>query len=124
MPGMNSGLNPANPILVAAFRTALVRQWAIVALIFALLLVAWGMVRAWVTGRGKTFLAAPAVWHEPRARRLPRVWFGALWLFDGILQAQPQMARGLPSQWRLAGAATVWSNIQKIGVPIQCGSSS
>jgi len=26
MPGMNSGLNPANPILVSAFRSALVHQ--------------------------------------------------------------------------------------------------
>jgi cytochrome oxidase Cu insertion factor (SCO1/SenC/PrrC family) len=97
---MNSGLNPANPILVAAFRTALVHQWAIVALIFALLLMAWGMTRTWVAGRGRASLslAAPAIWHEPRARRLLRVGFGALWLFDGILQAQPQMAGGLPSQ--------------------------
>ncbi len=98
MPGMNSGLNPANPILVSAFRTALVHQWAIVALIFALLLIAWGATRTWVTGRDKAALAVPAVWREPRARRVLRVGFGILWLFDGILQAQPQMAGGLPGQ--------------------------
>ena len=86
MPGMNSGLNPANPILVSAFRTALVHQWAIVALIFALLLIVWGAVRTWVTGREKKALAAPAPWHEPGARRLLRVGFGILWLFDGILR--------------------------------------
>ena len=28
MPGMNSGLNPASPILVSAFRSALLHQWA------------------------------------------------------------------------------------------------
>jgi hypothetical protein len=28
---MGSGLNPANPILVSAFRSALMHQWAIVA---------------------------------------------------------------------------------------------
>ena len=27
-----------------------------------------------------------------------RIGFGALWLFDGLLQAQPQMAGGLPGQ--------------------------
>jgi hypothetical protein len=54
MPGMNSGLDPANPILVSAFRTALVHQWAIVALIFALVLIAWAATRTWVTGREKT----------------------------------------------------------------------
>jgi hypothetical protein len=36
---MNSGLNPADPTIVAAFRAALVHQWVIVALIFVLLLV-------------------------------------------------------------------------------------
>jgi hypothetical protein len=43
---MNSGLNPADPTIVAAFRSALVHQWAMVALIFVLLLVAWGATRA------------------------------------------------------------------------------
>ena len=41
---------------------------------------------------------AATAWREPRARRLLRVGFGILWLFDGILQAQPQMAGGLPAQ--------------------------
>ena len=27
-----------------------------------------------------------------------RIGFGILWLFDGLLQAQPQMAGGMPSQ--------------------------
>jgi hypothetical protein len=31
---MNSGLNPADPTIVAAFRSALVHQGAVVALIF------------------------------------------------------------------------------------------
>lgn len=35
---------------------------------------------------------------EPVARQWLRVSFGVLWLFDGILQAQPQMPAGLPSQ--------------------------
>jgi cytochrome oxidase Cu insertion factor (SCO1/SenC/PrrC family) len=35
---------------------------------------------------------------EPRGRRVLRIGFGVLWLFDGLLQAQPQMAAGLPSQ--------------------------
>ena len=49
---MNSGLNPADPTIVAAFRSALVHQWAIVALIFVLLLVAWGATRAWAGAHG------------------------------------------------------------------------
>ncbi len=130
---MNSGLNPANPILVSAFRTALVHQWAIVALIFAVLLIAWGATRTWVAGRDKAALAAPAPWHEPGARRLLRAGFGILWLFDGILQAQPQMAGGLPGQviQPAASASPAWvQHLVNWGAtiwtyhPVQAGASS
>jgi len=106
VPGMNSGLNPADPTIFAAFRSALVHQWAIVALIFVLLLVAWGATRAWAGAHGAGSVGAPAPWHEPRARRLLRVGFGILWVFDGILQAQPQMAGGLPQEVIKPAAAT------------------
>src|ERR1700744_675323 len=100
MPGMNSNLSPASPILVAAFRSALLQQWLIIALIIALLLIAWVMLRTAVFGSVARRPAAVAVgaWREPRARRLLRVGFGAIWLFDGILQAQPQMPGGLADQ--------------------------
>ena len=100
MPGMNSGLNPASTILVTAFRSALLRQSVIIVLIFLLLFVAWGATRTvFIDGRPRSaFLGSAPVWHEPRARRLLRIGFGVLWLFDGILQAQPQMAGGLASQ--------------------------
>jgi cytochrome oxidase Cu insertion factor (SCO1/SenC/PrrC family) len=133
VPGMNSGLNPANPILVSAFRSALFHQWAIVAIIFLLLLLAWGATRGWVTTGTRARMVLSASWNEPRARRVLRLGFGALWLFDGILQAQPQMAGGLPSQvmepaasdspaWvqHLANwAGTVWSYH-----PVQAGAAS
>jgi len=129
VPGMNSGLNPADPTIVNAFRSALLHQWLIAAAIFVLLLLVWGATRTWVTvqatggeaaapgdGGGTTASAhpqdasttapapasaaprpakAPA---EPRARRLLRIGFGLIWVFDGILQAQPKMAAGMPSQ--------------------------
>src|ERR1700689_2792993 len=93
MPGMNSGPSPASPILVSAFRSALLHQALIVALIFFLVLIAWGGMRAATGSRH----AVPA-WREPRARTGLRIGFGLLWLLDGLLQAQPQMAGGLPSQ--------------------------
>jgi cytochrome oxidase Cu insertion factor (SCO1/SenC/PrrC family) len=95
---MNSGVDPANPLIVSAFRSALIHQWAIVGAIFLVLLLAWGVTRGRVIARAQAEAALPAAWHEPKARRLLRVGFGILWLFDGILQAQPQMAGGLPSQ--------------------------
>ena len=133
MPGMNSGLNPANTILVSAFRSALFHQWAIVGIIFLLLLLAWGATRGWVDAGTQARTALTASWHEPRARRLLRIGFGALWLFDGILQAQPQMAGGLPSQvmepaattsptWvqhLVNWAGTIWSYH-----PVQAGAAS
>ena len=47
MPGMNSGLSPADPILVAAFRSALLHQGAIALLIFAFLWLLWATARTW-----------------------------------------------------------------------------
>jgi cytochrome oxidase Cu insertion factor (SCO1/SenC/PrrC family) len=131
--GMNIGVNPADPVLVAAFQSALIHQWAIVAVIFLLLFLAWGTTRGWVTASTQARAALAAAWHEPRARRLLRVGFGVVWLFDGILQAQPQMAGGLPSQVMEPAASsspgwvqhlvnwggTVWSYH-----PVQAGAAS
>jgi cytochrome oxidase Cu insertion factor (SCO1/SenC/PrrC family) len=90
---MNSGLSPDDPTLVAAFRSALLHQGLIAAAVFALLLLAWGTSRNWVPAA-----AGPAPAAEPRARQVLRIGFGLLWLLDGILQAQPKMPGGLPSQ--------------------------
>jgi hypothetical protein len=47
VPGMNSGLNPADPTLVSAFRSALLHQGAIALLIIAFLWLVWASARAW-----------------------------------------------------------------------------
>ncbi|HEY6495290.1 MAG TPA: SCO family protein [Trebonia sp.] len=100
MPGMNSSLSPASPILEAAFRSALLRQWLVIMLVLALLLIIWALTRAAFLSPGRRGSAATATgWgREPRARRLLRVGFGVLWLADGLLQAQPQMPGGLADQ--------------------------
>ena len=104
MPGMNSGPSPASSILVSAFRSALLHQSLIVALIFILVLIAWGMSRT-ATGAQP----AAARWREPRARQVLRIGFGLLWLLDGLLQAQPQMAGGMPSVLQpTAGGSPSW----------------
>ena len=128
MPGMNSGLNPGDPTLVAAFRSALLHQGAIALLIIVFLGLLWATARTWrltapgaktpktdgpaQTGGGR---AARGTWAlgrvavkadrsehggsgEARGRRLLRVGFGLLWILDGILQAQPKMAGGLAAQ--------------------------
>ena len=99
MSGMNSGINVNDPTVVAAFKAALVHQGIIALLIFALLGFAWITVRSWLPGQasGPDGTPAPAV-AEPSWRQVLRIGFGLLWVFDGILQAQPKMAVGLPSQ--------------------------
>jgi len=104
MPGMNSGVNINDPTVVAAFKSALLHQGIIALLIFGILGLAWLTVRAWwpapaqageQAGPGVQPAAAPA---EPTWRQLLRIGFGLIWIFDGVLQAQPKMAIGLPSQ--------------------------
>jgi cytochrome oxidase Cu insertion factor (SCO1/SenC/PrrC family) len=99
---MNSGLNDASSVLVAAFKAALLHQGLVALLILAVLAVAWVSVREWIpsvrtatraggSARARTGTA------EPAGRRLLRIGFGIIWVFDGLLQAQPRMAAGLPS---------------------------
>ena len=52
MPGMNSGLSPADPTLVAAFRSALLHQGLIALLIITFLGLLWATVRAWRPATG------------------------------------------------------------------------
>jgi cytochrome oxidase Cu insertion factor (SCO1/SenC/PrrC family) len=128
MPGMRSGLNLGNPLLVAAFRSALLHQGLIALLVFGVLALAWVSVREWRLGEaagaglgqggkasrasglpgpgagGRASSRAGSQDDEPSWRMLLRVGFGLLWLFDGLLQAQPSMVVGLPSQVIQPGA--------------------
>lgn len=47
MPGMKSGLNLDNPLLAAAFRSALLHQGMVALLVFGVLALAWVSVREW-----------------------------------------------------------------------------
>ena len=101
MPGMNSGLNPADPTLVAAFRSALFHQGAIALIAIVFLWLIWATARTWpvAPSAGKSGAVSDGGQAaEARGRRLLRIGFGVLWIFDGILQAQPKMAGGLASQ--------------------------
>jgi cytochrome oxidase Cu insertion factor (SCO1/SenC/PrrC family) len=91
---MNSGLTPGDPTVVAAFRAALAHQGIIALLILAVLSIAW------VSLRGQAGTGAPGGdgAAEPAARRVLRIGFGLLWVLDGLLQLQPDMAVGVPSE--------------------------
>jgi cytochrome oxidase Cu insertion factor (SCO1/SenC/PrrC family) len=102
VPGMTSGLNSGDPTLVAAFRSVLMHQAVIVIAILLALLLAYGILRSPRAAAGSPRHAAQP---EPKARGFLRLSFGFLWIFDGILQLQPQMAGGLPSEVVQPGAA-------------------
>ncbi|HEX5289314.1 MAG TPA: hypothetical protein VFX25_10610, partial [Streptosporangiaceae bacterium] len=93
---MNSGLSPSDPTLVAAFRSALLHQGAIALLLLLFVWLLWATARTW--RRPATGGATARSTAETRARWLLRTGFGVLWIFDGILQAQPKMAGGLATQ--------------------------
>jgi hypothetical protein len=104
---MNSGVNLNDPTVIAAFTTALLHQGLIALLIFAVPGLAWLSLRAWLAPAARDGAAARApVPAELAGRRLMRTGFGLPWLFDGILQAQPKMAAGLPAKFIELAAAS------------------
>src|SRR5271166_3948500 len=133
---MNSGLSPGDPTLVAAFRSALFHQGAIALLLVAFVWLVWATARTWPFGApGKRPEAhqIQAGAREASGRRLLRIGFGVLWILDGILQAQPRMAAGMPSlviqptaasspswvQHLVSWGGTAWSYH-----PVQAGAAS
>jgi cytochrome oxidase Cu insertion factor (SCO1/SenC/PrrC family) len=144
MPGMNSGLSDTNPVLVAAFKAALLHQGLIVLAVLLLLGLAWAGVREWLPGARPPDRSDRSGWSaaafgwgggatEPAGRRLLRIGFGLLWILDGILQAQPAMAAGLPAQVIEPSAASSpawvqhvvnWAGTSWSFHPIQAGASA
>src|SRR6266849_7860358 len=115
MPGMRSGLNLDNPVLAAAFRSALLHQGIVALLVFGILALTWVTIREWQPARAgraggagsvRGMVLPTGMYAEPSWRTLLRVGFGLLWIFDGLLQAQPSMVVGLPSQVIQPGAAS------------------
>jgi len=136
MPGMNSGLSDTNPTLVAAFRDALLHQGLLIALLLAVLALAWFGVREWMpmaAARWQGLLGWRVASAEPAARRLLRIGFGIIWIFDGLLQAQPAMAAGMPSQVVAPAAASSpawvqhlvnWAGTSWSYHPVQAGAAA
>src|SRR5260370_4314444 len=106
MSGMGSSLQTGNSTMVAAFRAALLHQGILIAVIFALLMVAWLSVREWLPAGGAAAGTGSAGLREPAAGRMLRIGCGVLWVLEGLLQIQPAMPVGLPSQVMVPAAAS------------------
>jgi hypothetical protein len=104
MPGMPTRTAAAAAALAAQFRSALLSQGTVIFLIFVLLAIAWVACRELVLARARTRLLGRLAARrasrqaEPAGRQILRIGFGVLWIFDGLLQAQPAMPARLPSQ--------------------------
>jgi cytochrome oxidase Cu insertion factor (SCO1/SenC/PrrC family) len=110
MPGMGTGLKTTDPTVVSAFHAELVRQGLVVLIILGLLGLVWNALRIRegrrVAAGARGFVVAE-IGPEPLARRLLRLSFGFLWVFDGVLQAQGSMPLGMaPEVIRPAAAAS------------------
>ena len=116
MKGMSTGLEADDPTVVSAFHSALVNQGSLILVILGLTGIAWVLLRALRLSRGRASQAdAPASssrfpFPEPAARRLLRISFGLLWIFDGLLQGQPKMPLGMGPDviQPLAAASPAW----------------
>jgi cytochrome oxidase Cu insertion factor (SCO1/SenC/PrrC family) len=103
MPGMGTGLSADNPTIVAAFHSALFNQ-ALVVLLIVLIVATAGNVLRWAELRQShqaNFAVTPrraSAYREPPARRLLRISFGFIWIFDGLLQGQASMPLGMAPQ--------------------------
>jgi len=116
---MGHGLSSNDPTVTAAFRNALNHQFLVVLVLLMVLAIVWNSIRtvrfrrAVRNGRVET---AAATWPfpEPAARRLLRISFGILWIFDGLLQTQSSMPLGLPSGVITPSAASSPSWVQHV----------
>ncbi|HLN05488.1 MAG TPA: SCO family protein [Acidimicrobiales bacterium] len=123
---MSSGLQTNNPTILAAFKSLLVHEALIALVLLGVLAVAWNVLRSIQLRRAAAGQVSVEPWPypEPVARRLLRISFGLIWIFDGILQGQASMPLGMTTQvieptaatspaWvqHLVNAgATIWSN--------------
>src|SRR6266536_33250 len=107
MPGMHSGLNLGNPVLVAAFRSALLHQGLIALLVFGMLV--FGMLVFGMLVFGMLALA----WVSVREWR--------------VGEASRAASGSILTGWRLttrsATHAAIWARTQTMKVSVPYGSS-
>jgi cytochrome oxidase Cu insertion factor (SCO1/SenC/PrrC family) len=107
MTGMGGTLGSKSPYVTARFNQTL---WHQLGLLTILVLVA-ALVTFWVMRRDSRPVGPS---HELGSRKVLRVGFGSLWIIAGLLQLQPQMPIGLPTQVVSPAAASAPGWVQHI----------
>ena len=103
MPGMGRPVQTGNPLIDSSFHSALAHQLFVVLAVLVVCALGFNVVRTLQYRRlqqaGTTSFpsATRRQSPEPLARRVLRIGFGCLWIFDGLLQLQSSMPLGLPS---------------------------
>ena len=126
MPGMGRTVQTGNSLIVSSFHSALAHQLIVVLALLAVCVLAFNAVRTLQYRRlqqaGSSFTSiSRRQGPEPLSRRVLRIGFGCLWVFDGLLQLQSSMPLGLPSGALQPGAATSpgWvQHLVNVGVTI------
>jgi cytochrome oxidase Cu insertion factor (SCO1/SenC/PrrC family) len=117
---MGTGLKTNDSTIVTAFHSALLHQGLIVLFILAVAGVTLNVLRSLQFRRAVatagTATGAPRLdrAQESSARRLLRISFGLIWLFDGILQGQASMPLGLVPQGIQPSAAASPTWVQHV----------
>ena len=119
MPGMGRSLQAGNSVVVSAFHRQLFHQLLFVFFVAAALAIAFNIVRTvqhrHLQATGRPIPAGPQIGSpEPAARRVLRIGFGLLWVFDGLLQLQSAMPLALPSSVIRPSAATAPTWVQHL----------
>jgi cytochrome oxidase Cu insertion factor (SCO1/SenC/PrrC family) len=113
VPGMSTGLKTNNTTVVSAFHSALLHQGLIVLLILAVAGVTLNALRSFQFRAAAGARQNPTLQErvaEAPARRVLRISFGLIWVFDGILQGQSSMPLGMVPQaiQPTAAASPIW----------------
>ncbi|HWF42145.1 MAG TPA: SCO family protein [Acidothermaceae bacterium] len=121
MQGMGGTVSSSNPLILAAFESALRHQGLIVLVLLLIAATAWVWPYtapkprpepepdvAETTAKGAIELG------EHPARKFLRLSFGVLWIFDGLLQLQQAMPVGLPTDVVQPAAASSPSWVQHL----------
>jgi cytochrome oxidase Cu insertion factor (SCO1/SenC/PrrC family) len=105
---MGSGLSNNDPLIVSAFHRALLHQGFIVLAIVAVVAICWNLLRSAQLRQAVEGAKPPGEteYHEAAGRRILRVGFGLLWIFDAVLQGQSSMPLGLTSSVIQPGAVS------------------
>ena len=107
---MNTGHQAADPTITAAFHSVLATQLLIAVALLVVLSLAWTLLQSAMSETDADSSRSLGPDPEPVARRFVRIAFAILWILDGLLQAQPEIPLGLPSQVIEPAAASspVW----------------